>query len=83
MLERLADADCDFNRLAEIMPGGTQSAKKRKAYHSIDNRIEDGLMAGGRGRYFITQEGRDLLQALDSGSSADVRRAGPNCRVFA
>lgn len=83
MLERLSEADCDFNRLAELMPGGTVSARKRKAFHSITNMLADGLMGGSRARYFITQAGSDLLQGLRAGTAVEVGRLAPNCRVFA
>jgi hypothetical protein len=82
MLERLSEADCDFTRLAEVMPGGTVSARKRKAYHTISNMIADGLIGGGRSRYFITQAGQDLLQGLRAGAAVGVGQSAPNCRVF-
>jgi hypothetical protein len=83
MLERLAESDCNFNRLAEVMPGGTMSSRKRKAYHTLENMITDGLVSGGRSRYFITQAGRDMLQALQAGSSAEVHSGAPSVRRFA
>lgn len=81
MLERLSEADCDFNRLAEVMPGGTMSARKRKGFHTISNMLSDGLIGGGRSRYFITQAGRDLLEGLRAGSP--VQASAPNARIFA
>lgn len=83
MMERLDEAPCDFNRLAEVMPGGTVAAQKRKAYHTLSSMITDGLVGGGRARYFITQAGADLLQGLRAGSAVDVGRSAPNARVFA
>lgn len=82
ILERLAQADCDFNRLAEVMSGGTVSAKKRKAYHTMHVMFQDGLMGGSRSRYFITQAGRDMLVWLRAGTAVEAGAAAPNARVF-
>ncbi len=82
LLERLDEADCDFAQLAVLMPGATQTSRKTKAFHTLSNMIDDGLVGGGRARYFLTQAGRDLLQGLRAGSQVALQRSAPNVRVF-
>ncbi len=82
IMERLSEGDCDFAPLAALMPGASLSAKKNKAFHTLVNMIDDGLVAGGRSRYFLTQAGRDLLQGLRGGNQVEVQRSAPNARVF-
>ena len=82
VLERQAERDCDFAAVAELMAGGTMASKRRKAWHLLANMLSDRVISGGKSRYFITQDGRDVLEGLRAGSHVPVANGAPTIRVF-
>lgn len=80
-LERLADGELSFVALAEQMNGGTVAAKKRKTFHTLSAMLKDGLIAGSRASYVITQAGSDALQGLRAGKPVAIV-ATSSVRVF-
>lgn len=80
-LERLEERELSFVALAEHMSGGTMSAKKRKTFHTLMSMLDDGLITGSRGGYFITRSGVDALQALRAGKPVMIG-ASSSVRLF-